>query len=116
MTIDFSRPLVTVAISLFNYGKFIERALESVCMQTIASKTELIVVDDASTDDSLEVVRNFQCDNSAMISRLASFHCEVHARNRGLAEARNTAFHLARATNILCLTQIIFIAAGSLPA
>ena len=78
-------------------------------MQTIASKTELIVVDDASTDDSLEVVRNFQCDNSAMISRLASFHCEVHARNRGLAEARNTAFHLARATNILVLDADNFL-------
>ena len=63
MNTSFSRPHVTVAISLFNYSQFIERALQSVCEQTMASKVELIVVDDASTDASVSVVSRFQNNN-----------------------------------------------------
>ena len=37
MSTAFSGPQITVAISLFNYGNYIERAIESVCEQTIAS-------------------------------------------------------------------------------
>ena len=52
-------PELSVAISLFNYGHFIAAALESVCRQTMAAAIELIVVDDASTDDSLAAVERF---------------------------------------------------------
>ena len=60
MTPSTSKPELTVAISLFNYSHYIERALVSVCNQTIASTIELIVVDDGSTDNSVETVSQFQ--------------------------------------------------------
>ena len=75
----------------------------------MASKVELIVVDDASTDASVSVVSRFQNNNPALISRLASFHCEVHERNQGLAQARNTAFRLASSENILVLDADNFL-------
>jgi glycosyltransferase involved in cell wall biosynthesis len=49
-------PLVTVVVPNFNYGHFIEEALESVVAQTHAD-WEVIVVDDNSTDDSRERVK-----------------------------------------------------------
>lgn len=98
-----TEPQLTVAISLFNYGHYIERALKSVCEQTIASAVELIVVDDASTDDSVDVVHRFQRNHGSLITRLAAFHCERHGQNRGLAEARNTAFQLSHASSVLVL-------------
>jgi len=103
MTGPSAKPQLTVAISLFNYGDYIERALKSVCEQTIASVVELIVVDDASTDDSVAVVHRFQRNHASLFARLAAFHCEIHERNRGLAEARNTAFNLANASSVLVL-------------
>ena len=109
MTRKFSEPLVTVAISLFNYGEYIERALESVCKQTIASAVELIVVDDASTDNSVDIVNQFKHNNPSLFNNLASFRCEQHKRNKGLAEARNTAFDLANAENILVLDADNFL-------
>jgi glycosyltransferase involved in cell wall biosynthesis len=109
MTGASTKPQLTVAISLFNYGHYIERALASVCEQTIASVVELIVVDDASTDNSGDVLHRFQRNYASLIARLAGFHCEIHERNRGLAEARNTAFHLANASSVLVLDADNFL-------
>ena len=109
MTCAITRPEVTVAISLFNYGQYIDRAIASVCEQTIASVTELIVVDDASTDDSLDIVELFRRNNQSLINRLASFSCISHDRNLGLAAARNTAFRLAAAENVLVLDADNFL-------
>ena len=94
---------LSVAISLFNYGHYIAAAIESVCRQTIAAAIELIVVDDASTDDSLAVVERFRREQAALVGRLAAFRLEHHPQNRGLAEARNTAFALARTPQVLVL-------------
>ena len=109
MNLATSPPRATVAISLFNYGNYIERAIMSVCEQTIASEIELIVVDDASTDNSVNIVRQFQLDNPSLIQRLAAFRCELHERNLGLAEARNTAFKLASADSVLVLDADNFL-------
>ena len=103
MTKALVRPELTVAISLFNYANYIERAVESVCSQTMASAIELIVVDDGSSDESVNVLKRFQVDKTSLINRLASFHCELHEHNKGLAAARNTAFQLAKSPNVLVL-------------
>lgn len=94
---------LTVAISLFNYGHYIADTLASVCQQSIAHGIELIVVDDASTDDSLHQVVRFQAEHADQMARLGAFHCERHSHNRGLAEARNTAFGLASTPAVLVL-------------
>ena len=88
MTTSCSQSKLTVAISLFNYENYIERAIKSVCEQTIANEIELIVVDDASTDNSVNVVNEFQRNNQSLINRLASFHCQINDQNRGLANAQ----------------------------
>ena len=94
---------LSVAISLFNYGHYIAAAMESVCQQTMAQAIELIVVDDASTDQSVEMVEQFCRDRAALIGRLGAFRLVRHEHNRGLAEARNTAFALANTPSVLVL-------------
>lgn len=52
-------PTVSVIVPLFNKGRFIARALDSVFVQTYQD-FEVIVVDDGSTDDGPNIVRQYK--------------------------------------------------------
>ncbi len=84
---------ITVAVSLFNYARFIDSCLDSVAAQT-HERLELIVVDDmSSADDSASVAETWMRANQSRFGRVSLLR---HMRNSGLAEARNTAFRYAR--------------------
>lgn len=51
-------PVVSVVVTNHNYGRFLAECLESALAQTHEA-VEIVVVDDASTDDSAEVLRAF---------------------------------------------------------
>jgi glycosyltransferase involved in cell wall biosynthesis len=51
-----SQPLVSVVCLSYNHSRFVEEAINSVLKQTYKN-IEIIVVDDASTDNSVEVIR-----------------------------------------------------------
>lgn len=53
-----NKPLVSVIIPMYNSAKFVPQTLESLLNQTIKN-FEVIVVDDCSTDNSVEVVESF---------------------------------------------------------
>lgn len=90
---------VTVAVSLYNYRDYVLPCLESVKSQTI-SAIDLVVVDDCSSDDGLDVVRKWL---DATGKRFARFVFLRHKANRGLAAARNTAFSFARSEYVFVL-------------
>jgi glycosyltransferase involved in cell wall biosynthesis len=75
---------ISVVIPLFNKGHCIARAIQSVLDQTVPC-SEIIVVDDGSTDDGPSVVQSIE------ESRIKLFHQENHgpsaARNKGIEEA-----------------------------
>lgn len=77
---------VTIIIPAWNAARHIGRAIDSGLAQCGLS-TELIVVDDASTDLTSEVVRPF-CTDRVLYLRLAA--------NGGPAAARNAALAIAR--------------------
>jgi glycosyltransferase involved in cell wall biosynthesis len=68
-------PLVSVCIPTYNYARFLPQAIESVLGQTHRD-LELIVLDDASTDDTAAVVEPYAGDER--------FRYERHASNIGL--------------------------------
>ena len=63
-------PLVSVIIPMYNSAKFIPQTLESLLYQTMKD-FEVVVVDDCSTDNSVEVVENFK-------PRFASENVKLH--------------------------------------
>jgi glycosyltransferase involved in cell wall biosynthesis len=52
------QPKVSVIITNYNYGRFLNQAIESVLAQTYQN-FELIVVDDGSTDNSREIIESY---------------------------------------------------------
>lgn len=53
------KPLVSILINNYNYGRFISKAIDSALGQTYPH-TEVIVVDDGSTDNSREIIAGYK--------------------------------------------------------
>lgn len=79
--------VVSVVIPCHNSAGTIERALHSVLGQSY-SALEIITVDDASTDDTREIIRSHQSDTRLRLICLDQNRGPASARNTGIAAAR----------------------------
>lgn len=84
---------VSIIMPSYNAGNLIEKAIESILLQTIENWS-LFVVDDASTDESVLEVSEMITDSRIQFLRLVDKSGAVIARNRGLelAQSRYIAF------------------------
>lgn len=78
--------LVSVVIPVRNREKTIQRAIDSVLRQTY-SNIELIVIDDGSTDNTVEKIRLYQ-DRRIRLICLKEHRGANKARNIGIADAK----------------------------
>ena len=53
------RPLVSVVIANYNYGRYLEDAIKSVIVQGVGDEVELIICDAASTDNSVDIIKKY---------------------------------------------------------
>ena len=86
-------PAVTIIMPNYNKGKYIEYAIESVLMQTFQD-FELIIVDDASTDESVEIAKRYA-------EKDVRIRLVINEKNRGVSFSRNTGIKTAKAS-IIC--------------
>lgn len=85
------KPLVSIIIPTFNRKEIIKRAIESVIKQTYEN-WELIVVDDGSTDDTMDYLsKSIQVwqDNIEQISGYQKSIRTIQIDHRGVSYARN---------------------------
>ncbi|MEC5425937.1 glycosyltransferase family 2 protein [Virgibacillus sp. C22-A2] len=80
-------PLISVITPAYNAERFIKQTIESVLEQTYPN-WEMILVDDCSTDDTVEIIKRYQEDDSRI-------KLIVHEVNSGSAVARNAAMEHA---------------------
>jgi glycosyltransferase involved in cell wall biosynthesis len=79
-----NQPTVSIIISNYNYDRFLAQAIESALGQTYAH-TEVIVVDDGSTDQSREIIANY---GDRIIPILQLNGKQAAAFNSGFAKSR----------------------------
>ena len=83
------KPLVSIIIPTYNDAKYILQAVNSALAQTYKN-IEIIVVDDGSTDNTKELLKNLKINY-------------IFQENKGLSGARNTGMKLARGKYIALL-------------
>jgi glycosyltransferase involved in cell wall biosynthesis len=77
---------VSVVMSVFNAGPYLEASIESVLRQSLDS-FEFVILDDGSTDDSNRIIRSYARDHASIVL--------IEQENRGIPAARNRGIALA---------------------
>jgi glycosyltransferase involved in cell wall biosynthesis len=84
-------PLISIIITSYNYARFLRDAISSALNQTYR-ETEVIVVDNGSTDNSRDII--VSCDKRIR---------PVLKENDGQASAFNTGFAVCNGDIVICL-------------
>lgn len=96
---------ISVIIPIYNVEKYLARCIDSVLNQQEVDY-EIILVDDGSTDHSLEICNEYQKKESRI--RI------IHKENEGLGYARNSGIDVACGKYIFFLDSDDFIVEGAL--
>jgi glycosyltransferase involved in cell wall biosynthesis len=89
-------PLVSIIVVCHNYGRFLAEAIESALAQTYPNR-EVLVVDDGSTDDSLEVASRYRDSIRILTHPNMGFE---RTCNRAVGEARGEYFAFLSADDV----------------
>ena len=96
--------LVTVYITNFNYGNFIQQAIDSVLQQTLQD-FEIIIIDDGSTDHSKEIIEEYATHPQIRT---------IFQKNKGLNVTNNIALRVANGKYIMRLDADDFLDTNAL--
>ncbi len=88
-----SDPLISVIIPTYNYARYLPQALDSVLAQSLLPQTEIILADDASTDQSDAICREYAAAHPCI-----RYH--RHTTNIGMVPNWNWCLQQARGTFI----------------
>ncbi|MEY8335911.1 glycosyltransferase [Lachnospiraceae bacterium 47-T17] len=100
------KPKISVVITVYNIEKYIGVCLESVLNQTMKD-IEVICVDDASTDNSLDILNTYAKKDERV--RIIS-----QTKNSGPATARNVGYKMAQGEYVYQIDGDDYIAEGAL--
>jgi glycosyltransferase involved in cell wall biosynthesis len=90
---------ISIVITAYNYGEYLEEAIESAYNQTVQAH-EIIVVNDGSTDDTKEIAERYMFKQFPYIESPVKVINQV---NKGLPSARNTGIMASTGEYILML-------------
>ena len=88
-------PAVTVLVTVYNGSRYVAESVGSVLAQTMPN-FELLIIDDASTDHSLKIVREFEDPRIRLL---------VHEKNRGIHDTLNHGMAEAKAPLMAIMDQ-----------
>jgi glycosyltransferase involved in cell wall biosynthesis len=80
-------PRVSFVVTCYNYGRYVEQAVDSLLKQTLTD-LEVIVIDDCSQDNSAQVLSRYACDPRVRVVQHETNRGHIRSYNEGLALAR----------------------------
>ena len=92
--------IVSVCVAVYNAERNLEQCLSSIVNQTLKN-TEIIVVDDGSTDKTLDIINDFASKDSRIVVVHQEHQGIWHARNHGIQLARGKYIHLMGAEDCM---------------
>ncbi len=98
---------ISIIIPVFNVEDYLERCLDSIFSQNFSYAYEVITIDDASTDKSLKILRDYQLKQPSLIIL-------VHSTNQNLSIARSTGMRAAKGSYIMHIDSDDWILPGFL--
>ncbi|HMX28215.1 MAG TPA: glycosyltransferase family A protein, partial [Blastocatellia bacterium] len=94
--------LASIIVSSYNYGRFLNEAIDSALGQTYAN-TEVIVVDDGSTDDSRQIIAAY---DDRILPVLKDNGGQASAFNAGFAASRGQVVFFLDSDDVLLPTAV----------
>ena len=91
--------LLSIIIPVYNAARYLRQALDSVLSQSFKDY-EIILINDGSTDDSLDILEEYAKNSSARIINKANEGVSA-ARNRGILEAKGKYLFFMDADDLL---------------
>ena len=88
------RPKISIIIPIYNAGKFIDRCFDSILNQTLQD-FEIIAVNDASQDTSLEILQKYTSDSRIVLVDKKENEGPMKARESGYKIAKGDFFMFA---------------------
>lgn len=82
---------VSVIVPVYNASRYLSKCLDSLISQTIESY-EIIIINDGSTDNSLEIINNYKNNEKVKI---------ISTKNNGIGIARNNGLKQAKGKYVL---------------
>lgn len=79
-----SSPRVTALLNNYNYGQFLPEAIDAVIHQTYKN-LEIVIVDDGSTDQSVEIIQRYAAQDSRIVPVLKENGGQASSFNAGVA-------------------------------
>lgn len=100
------KPIISIIIPAYNAASFIHTSVDSVLSQSIPNDIEIIIVNDGSTDNTINVVENYMQEHS-------NIHL-INQKNSGVSGARNSGIEAAQGEFIAFIDADDFISDGCL--
>lgn len=92
--------LISIVVPVYNTSKYLRRCIDSITAQTYEN-TEIILVDDGSTDTSPQICEEYSKKDARITA--------VHRENGGLSAARNTGIDVSHGEYICFIDSDDFI-------
>lgn len=101
---------LSIVVNMYNTAKYMPKCMETLLEQDIPqSEYEIILVDDCSSDNSLEMAKEYA-------AQYMNVRVSTHEHNKGLAAARNTGIDAAKGQYLCFVDPDDYIEKNSLAA
>ena len=93
MAKENKQPLVSIVVPVYNAARFMDDTIQTVLNQTYQN-WELLLVDDCSSDDSVQIIQKYQKkDERIKLFKLSENSGAAIARNTGIDNAKGRYQH-----------------------